>query len=435
MSNDESKKIWYKKEIIIGDFDVTNMMKFIIFIMFTIFPLLVIPNRWGYFYFPRYLLLVILGCISIYCVYKNFEKKFIWAYIPLIIYVLCLIIATVTSKDIFTSVNGLFGLKVIPLGGDENNLVLLSTAWFTGLITWIFSIVLFFVAYKVEDKRKLLKYMIITASIIGLISLFQYFNFNIVPHENFKDNYRPYGTIGHHNYLAAYCVFIVPASIHFFIVDKKKTWLLSSILIYTGMIVSGTRGSWIAFAITMVIMAYYYLKKKEYRKWFIVAILALGFVTAILMLTKDGALYSRLSTVSQNVSDGLQLKSSAGSNRMSIWKQVIPIIFEHWSFGVGLDNLIYYGVHLGNTVIGKSDNIYLDLAVSAGIPALLSYLVFLSYFIFRKWKNEKTFLFFIMIFTYLVQAFFTNDVLMVLPLFWIVLGMSFSNIQEGKQRS
>ncbi len=421
----------YTKGIILKKFESINVIELVVMLMFTLFPLLVIPNRAGYFYFPRYILLAVLGCVCLYSLYKKFEKRFLFVYIPLIIYIVCLAISTITANDIGTALHGIDGNIILPVEGTESSARLITTR-FTGLITIILCVVLFFAAYKVDNKIKLLKYLIVTASIIGLVALFQHFHLNVIPHESFRDNAPPYGTIGQHNFLATFCVFIVPASIYLYLKEKKMVWLLCSVLIYTGMFVSTTRGSWIAFGISMIVMTYYYLKNPDYRKRFFLIVAILAIVSVLLMLTNDGALYSRLSTVSQNVSDGLQLKSSAGSNRMSIWKQVIPLIFEHWSFGVGPDNLVYYGVHLGNAPVDKAHNIYLDLAVSAGMPALLSYLVFLSYFIFRRWKSDKTFLFFIMIFTYLIQGFFNIDVIMVLPLFWIVLGMSLSNIQEEK---
>jgi hypothetical protein len=41
-------------------------------------------------------------------------------------------------------------------------------------------------------------------------------------------------------------------------------------------------------------------------------------------------------------------------------------------------------------------------------------------------------MFFSMISTYLIQGFFNIDVIMVLPLFWIVLGLYHGNMEEEK---
>jgi phosphoglycerol transferase MdoB-like AlkP superfamily enzyme len=55
--------------------------------------------------------------------------------------------------------------------------------------------------------------------------------------------------------------------------------------------------------------------------------------------------------------------------------------------------------------------------------ALASYLIFLA-LILWKWKNDSGFLFFIMIVVYLFQGFFNIDVVPIMPLFWIVMGLS-----------
>ncbi|KFI36142.1 hypothetical protein HY02_01825 [Peptococcaceae bacterium SCADC1_2_3] len=60
-----------------------------------------------------------------------------------------------------------------------------------------------------------------------------------------------------------------------------------------------------------------------------------------------------------------------------------------------------------------------------GLFALLAYLVFLSFFL-RPGPNETGFVLWLMILVYLVQGLFNIDVVMIMPLFWIVLGMSLS---------
>ena len=47
-------------------------------------------------------------------------------------------------------------------------------------------------------------------------------------------------------------------------------------------------------------------------------------------------------------------------------------------------------------------------------------------------ETDKDFIFFSMISTYLIQGFFNIDVIMVLLLFWIVLGLYQGNIEEEK---
>lgn len=406
--------------------------KMSLFLMLCIFPLLVIPNKLGYFYFPRYIMLGVLAILCIPNLLKNNNRKLLKTYIPLILYMICILISSIKAKDSQTAWIGLFGERFLPMQGDANSLGIANINRFTGFSTIIFCVILFFTAYKTEKSDKFIEYMICCASIVGFIAILQHFGINIVPHEALRDKFPPYGTIGQHNFLATYTVFILPAAIYKFIMSKNQMWVPCIALIYSGLLVSTTRGAWIALGISMVIMCIYYLRQKQYRKSFIIVIAVMAIVTAILLPTNNGYLIKRLFSIPTNISSGLNLEDSAGSNRLYIWKQVVRHIPANWAFGVGPDNLIYSGIWLGsNNIVDKAHNIYLETAVTMGIPALIFYLTFLNFFL-RPWKTDKGFMFFSMISTYLIQGFFNIDVIMVLPLFWIILGFSQANMEDER---
>jgi riboflavin transporter FmnP len=73
----------------------------------------------------------------------------------------------------------------------------------------------------------------------------------------------------------------------------------------------------------------------------------------------------------------------------------------------------------------KAHDIYLEMGLTMGIFTLLSYLVFLG-FILRKWKTEIGFVLFTMIAVYLIQGVSNIDIVVIMPLFWIVLGLALS---------
>jgi O-antigen ligase len=178
-------------------------------------------------------------------------------------------------------------------------------------------------------------------------------------------------------------------------------------------------------------MCIYYLRKRTLIKSFGIILLTLAIVTALLLPAHNGNLNKRAISIGDSISAGFESDDSAGSGRMYIWKETIKLIPDNWAFGVGPDNLIYKGIYFGPLEpIDKAHNIYLETAVTMGIPALLFYLAFLSFFIFRRCKNDKEFMFFSMISTYLMQGFFNIDVIMVLPLFWIVLGLYQANMER-----
>lgn len=67
-----------------------------------------------------------------------------------------------------------------------------------------------------------------------------------------------YGTIGNPNFLGTYTSFMLPSAIVFYMKTNKKLWLLSIGLIYSGLVVSLTRGTWLAFGATFIIITFGY---------------------------------------------------------------------------------------------------------------------------------------------------------------------------------
>lgn len=268
--------------------------------------------------------------------------------------------------------------------------------------------------------------MIYTCAIVSIIAVMQHFGINVIPHESFRDRFPPYGTIGQHNFLATYTVFILSASIYYTLKRENKYFIILTSIIYAGLLVSTTRGAWIALFISLVVLFVYCLKNHELMRKFIFVVISFLIVTCVLLPTKNGLLLKRVVSIPDNLALGLQLDDSSGSARMSIWKQTIKLSPEYWSLGIGPDNLIYAGVHLGETPVDKAHNIYLEMFTTMGIFTLIAYLLFLSTFL-RKRNRELGFMYFLMIFTYLVQGLFNIDVIMVMPLFWIILGFSTTN--------
>lgn len=398
--------------------------KFLVFLMLVIYPFVVIPNVFGYFYFPRFIILIAIAIAALPVLFKNREKLTGKRNIFLLLFILFMLISSILSYDKITAFFGLFGIKNIKLNTD-NTFKLIITARGTGFLTYISCIILFLLTSKIKNAEKLVKYMIYACTIVALIGVLQHFGVNFVPHESFREGFPPYGTIGQHNFFATYTVFILQASMFFSIKYDSKYWLLTSSIIFAGLLVSTTRGSWIALFISLIVLGIYCIKNDKMKKIFLILI-SFFIVACILLPTKNWLLLKRALSIPTNISFGLQLDDSAGSQRMYIWKQVFKLIPQYWLFGIGPDNLIYKGINLGGVLVDKAHNIYLEMLVTMGIFTLTSYLLFISTF-FKKWKNELGFMYFLMIITYLVQGFFNIDVIMVMPIFWIILGLSAAN--------
>lgn len=405
-----------------------NVSNSVIFLMLTIYPLIVIPNSSDYFYFPRFIFLYILSSISIFTIIKgNYQKSLKRRNLYLILFIIFIILSSLFSKDKLTSLIGLYGLKSITVSAQKGNAnILVDTARYTGAVTYIFCIILYLDSKYVINGEKLVKYMIYTCTLISILSIMQHFGFNIIPHESFRDEFHAYGTMGNPNFLGTYSVFILPASIFYAIKSEKIIWLIISSIIYAAMLVSLTRGVWISFFIILIIISIYCIKHRELKKRFFYLIVSLAIVTAILMPTKNGIIYKKILSIPDNITSGVSLEENAGAGRIGIWKETIKLIPKYWSLGIGPDNLIFAGIKYNNSIIDKAHNIYLEILVTMGVFTLIAYLLFLSTFI-KKWDNDLSIMYSLMIFAYLVQGFFNIDVIMVLPLFWIILGFLAAN--------
>lgn len=408
-----------------------NLKEFFIFLMVAIYPFVTIPNSYGYFYFPRFIILLITALFSLVILFKDYKIIIERRNIYLLVFIIFMLISSILSYDKQTGIWGLGGIKVINIGGEGKKEAFVDTARFTGFVTYISCITLYLLSYTIKKPEKLIKYMIYACTMVSIIGVMQHFDINIAPHDSFRDGFPPYATIGQHNFFATYTVFILPASIYHGLKCENKYWIILTSIIYAGLLVSTTRGAWIALFICLVILGIYCLKKRELMRKFIVILISFLIITCVFLPTKNGLLLKRAVSIPQNITSGLKLEDSSGSARMSIWKQTIKLTHKYWLFGIGPDNLIYAGVHLGKTPVDKAHNIYLEMFITMGGGAIISYLLFLSTFL-KKRNRNLGFMYFLMIFTYLVQGFFNIDVIMVMPLFWIILGFSASNEKRRK---
>lgn len=384
-----------------------NIRYFVLWFMVAVYPLVVIPQLG--FSIPRYVLLSLVSLLGFFFLIRDRLKIDHPAFVALAFFLGFALIATILAPDS-------------------------SIAWvgfhyrMTGFTTIVFSAILFVIACHCDRIEKVLVYMIACAAVVSIIAVMQHFGFNIVP-EGYSS--RPYGTIGNSNWLGTYLVFILPASILLFLRFNKISLLVFTGLMYAGILVSVTRGVWLAFFVALVAITFYVLfyTDKSKQRLLALVVLVLFVVTTVLLPTNDGIIVKRALSIPDQMVSAVQYEDTAGSGRVYIWKETIKLIKENWAFGVGPDHLQI--TMPSGRIMDKAHNIYLEIAVTMGIFALISYLVFMSFFLRLHYcRDELGFLFFIMVFTYLLQGFFNNDVIMVLPLFWIVLGLSLANIKR-----
>lgn len=180
----------------------------------------------------------------------------------------------------------------------------------------------------------------------------------------------------------------------------------------------------------MVLVACVAFKDKEKRRPLLLLGLAFLIVTLALLPARDGLLLVRMLSVPVEAGKALQFEDAAGSHRLFIWKRLIRLIPHFWAFGVGPDHLIYGRLALPDgSIVDKAHNIFLEIAATMGVFALASYLAFLC-FVLRPPRGEAGFAPFVMVLVYLLQGMFNIDVVVNMPLFWIVMGMAVRDSKE-----
>ena len=145
-----------------------------------------------------------------------------------------------------------------------------------------------------------------------------------------------------------------------------------------------------------------------------------------------------------------------GTYRIFIYRNSLPLIMENPYLGVGPDNFAEifpqekYRELTGtkNRVVDKAHSEYIQLGVTAGIPALVIYLFLLLYVLYNlkpqvlrnidlekisgKKKFIKTSLFFAVL-AYSLQAALNISVVTVAPIFWTILGFAGAYIIHFKE--
>ena len=431
---------------------IINRIKWISLIfIFAGVPLIVNPTAYDYWYKPKidsiYALIIIIF-IAVFFEKIIFKKTFRFRktclFIPLCFYSFSILVSTFLSVSPELSLKGDF-LRY------ESIFTLLSYV----LMLFIFSN---FVARE-EEFYFLIKALLFSTFFISLYGIIQYAGFN--PTEHFISSFRPSehrvgSTIGNPNFLGKFLVLVLPFYIACFF--KAKSWL-EKIFMLTGFIFSFlalvftfTRGSWIGFGVSMILLFFIMPVKKgvsqKYKKAVIViVVMCFAVMSAGLYFADDSAenKESFFPKMKFKISSSFDLEKGMGTaTRLFVWKKVVGLISEKPVFGYGPDthvrvmrsfNLEYSRKFNNYVVIDRAHNNYLDISVGRGLFGLGAYLSIIVTFMVWLWKTLKRegetsrkivyCCIFASFFGYLVNDLFIFSVVSVSPTFWSLMGLTF----------
>ncbi|HET7626330.1 MAG TPA: O-antigen ligase family protein, partial [Verrucomicrobiae bacterium] len=193
-----------------------------------------------------------------------------------------------------------------------------------------------------------------------------------------------------------------------------------------------TRGAWVA---TAVFIVFLFIARPEHRRNTMRLLVLMFFVTAFLAPWKHWQILKRADTLSTEAGKAIEGSSSTGSDRFKYWKYSLRELPRHAILGSGLDTLGEIAPAGTAAPVTKAHSIYLEYAVTIGIPGLLLYLAFLRGCVRRLSRSFLHWTFRAIFITYFVQGIFIHDTIQTWPLIWFIAGICAVASLENKENS
>lgn len=297
----------------------------------------------------------------------------------------------------------------------------------TGLLTLGCCLLLFLAVITwVSDgnvAERMVRILLAGSMAVCLIGILQYFrvNFPGPPSRENPDLIRSFGTMGHGNWFGTYLLLLFPFAITTIL---RGQWIFGGIttcLLYANILTSLTRGAWLGAAVVFTFLIW-----RQWRQWrkFLGILAAFAVITALLAPINEWALFKRAGTAEKQIKLAAQGSSAAGTGRFGFWKYGLSKLPKHAIIGAGFDTfgqLTNPGEKAPNS---KAHSIYLEYAVTIGIPGLLFYLLCLRRIATNFCAGAEQRLYQIMIAGYLVQGFTIHDTIHTWPLLWLMGGFA-----------
>jgi len=236
----------------------------------------------------------------------------------------------------------------------------------------------FYLIKKNKDFVLLVKTIILSAIIPGMLATYQYFtNTGLsIPMENIYN--RIYGTFAHPNLFAYYLVIPITLAILIFLIGKKEKVINIAILLLSMLYIfllglTYTRGAWLAFVLIVLIIGIL-----RYRTLLISAVIIFIFS------------YFFITPINTRIDD--LYKARQGNSiewRKNLWNDALDYVAERPinGYGVGTANKLI--LEKRGEKIGSSDphNDYLKITLESGLLGLFGYLLLSATTLFYFIKN------------------------------------------------
>jgi putative inorganic carbon (HCO3(-)) transporter len=312
----------------------------------------------------------------------------------------------------------------------------------TGFFSWACFVVLFLFAAGLASKRPDIYRRVtgpawrVSIAVISVLGLLQYFGIDLVgvisPTYNLS-----YGTIGNSNHLGTFLLTCpLPFVLTRYLAGPTAVTAVEMALVYGCILTTQSKSAWIALVFGLLMV----LWRHPMRKNLIRMMVIMAVVTAVLLPLRGLAIWREAKSLGSDARLALEGDPQAGNFRLFLWQAGLGALHRYALFGVGPDSYLYiakdaFERQYGENYPARAHNIYLEIAVTMGVPALLAYLWFLLCCLRRfDPKDSVQFTFVLMLGIYLVQGLFLNDVLSVYPVFLTLLATGVGLVSPAPKR-
>lgn len=364
-----------------------SSIRFLFYAMIIIIPLAIYPSALSQALSIKYLLFKIMT-IVIVCLYlitillKGTEIRVSGLELPLAIFLILVAAATALSINVHTSIEG-------------------NYIRYDGFLSYLICGVLFFIATQsfnsIEHVERIAKLSIAIATVVSFYGIAQSYGYDPVPWGYMMfEKTRSFSTFGNPVILSGYLSLVFPLAIALLLRSKSTTEkllysLATAAMVYCS-VTSLSRAAWLGGVIGLALVLVGLVKKKSFNIRMATIPVMIGAIVVFLTSITIG-----LPVITQRAASTFGFDGSVDS-RLLMWKTVLKMIPERPLFGYGPDVLgLVFPKHevpdlLKYDLSGTIDNVhnaFLQLALTAGIPALIAFVVIIVLLLIKASKEIR----------------------------------------------
>src|SRR5574344_833467 len=413
---------------------ITYMLLFFIMLPRFIYEIVVSVSAENIFYTIYIIFLIPLLYIFIYNI-KNKHMKYKLDFILATIFIIIAFISSLHSFNIYYSLFGTTGRK-------------------DGFATMLMYYLIYFNSKNIVNKKDIIK-IFNAMFMFGIIQTLYGLMEAYLPDTIFTTKHyvhMAYGFCGNPNFFSTLCMTLSLLGLMLSLFDKDHTkyHIISTIIIYIGLVAAESSGPFLTFVLMLfILLIYIEIKRKDLLKKIIVwlaVFVSLYAVTnySLIYINKD--IYHLKVEENYTISGDINSTITSefiGSGRLSVWNEVISYIKRDnniW-LGSGPDGLSIYflaGISDDGLVffnIDKAHNTYLNVLATTGIFSFIIYMVLIIYMHKEtiKSKNKLSHLLLFVFIGYNIQALYNINVIYVSPYLYVILGIMMGYIELGEK--